>query len=65
MGAASGDDSMASEVSAEQKRLYEELYGFDKAWPVAYAAIGAGCIAASLVAWLAGRRARGVPGTVK
>jgi MFS family permease len=35
------------------------------AWPVAYAAIGAGCIAASLVAWLAGRRARGVPGTVK
>ncbi|MGW8269468.1 MAG: MFS transporter [Burkholderiales bacterium] len=35
------------------------------AWPVAYAAIGAGCIAASLVAWLAGRHARGVPGTVK
>jgi len=36
-----------------------------KAWPVAYAAIGAGCIVASLVAWLAGRRARGVPGAVK
>jgi len=36
-----------------------------RAWPVAYAAIGAGCIAASFVAWLAGRRARRATGTVK
>lgn len=40
------------------------------AWPVAYAAIGAGCVAASFVAWLAGRHARGAKarssrGTVK
>jgi len=36
-----------------------------RAWPVAYAAIGAGCIAASFVAWLAGRHARRAMGTVK
>lgn len=36
-----------------------------KAWPVAYAAIGAGCVVASLVAWLAGRRARRAPDGVK
>jgi microcin C transport system permease protein len=37
MGASGGDDAMASDISEEQRRLYEELYGFDKAWPLAYA----------------------------
>lgn len=36
MGQTGGDDASASEVSEEQRRLYEELYGFDKAWPLAY-----------------------------
>jgi len=28
-----------------------------QAWPIAYAAIGAGCVAAALVAWRAARKA--------
>jgi hypothetical protein len=29
-----------------------------QAWPIGYAAIGAGCVVASLVAWRAGRSRR-------
>ena len=36
MGGGGGRDGSNEMISQEQKKLYEELYGFDKPWPLAY-----------------------------